>query len=52
MVQKEFFPRVNGRSEHIIGANIKINKIMTTKKTLKMLAIDMENTFRSVTHRK
>jgi hypothetical protein len=48
--QKGFVPRVNGCGEHIAGANMSINRAMTTRKVLYMLALDMRDAFGSVSH--
>jgi hypothetical protein len=48
--QKGFVPRVNGCGEHIAVANMVINRAMTTRKVLYMLALDMLDAFGSVSH--
>jgi hypothetical protein len=48
--QKGFVPRVNGCGEHIAVANMAINRAVTTRKVLYMLALDMRDAFGSVSH--
>jgi hypothetical protein len=45
MAQKDFFPRINGRGEHVSFANMVINREMTTGNVLYMMALDMKNAF-------
>jgi hypothetical protein len=48
--QKGFVPNVNGCGEHIAVANMAINRVMTTRKVLYMLALDMRDALGSVSH--
>jgi hypothetical protein len=50
MSQKGFVPRVNGCGEHISLANMAINRAMTERRTLYILALDMRDAFGSVSH--
>jgi hypothetical protein len=48
--QKGFIPRVNGCGEHIAVANMAICRAMSSRKILYLLALDMHDSFGSVSH--
>jgi hypothetical protein len=48
--QKGFEPRVNGGGEHIAAANNAINRAISLRRTMYMLALDMRDLFCSVSH--
>jgi hypothetical protein len=50
MSQKGIIPRVNGCGEHISLFNMAINRAMTERRTLYILALDMRDAFGSVSH--
>jgi hypothetical protein len=50
MSQKGFVPHLNGCGEHIAVANMIIYRAITTHETLFMLALDMPDSFGSVSH--
>jgi hypothetical protein len=51
MAQKGFVPRINGCGEHVAMANMAINRAMTTGNILYMMALDMKDSFGSVSHK-
>jgi hypothetical protein len=50
MSQKGFIPRINGCGEHISLANMAINRAITERRILYILALDMRDAFGSVSH--
>jgi hypothetical protein len=48
--QKGFVPRVNGCGEYIAVSNMAINRAMTTRKVVFILAYDMHDAFGSFSH--
>jgi hypothetical protein len=48
--QKGFVPKVNGCGEHIAVANMAINRAMTARKVVYMLALNIRDAFGSVSH--
>jgi hypothetical protein len=51
MAQRGFVPRINGCGEHVAMVNMAINRAMTTGSILDMTALDMKDTFDSLSHK-
>jgi hypothetical protein len=49
--KKGLVPRVNGCGEHIATENIAINRAIMLKRTMYILALDMRDSFGSVSHK-
>jgi hypothetical protein len=50
MSQKKFVPKVNGCGEHIVVANMAIKWALSIKKGLYIRALNIRNSFGSVSH--